>query len=777
MSTQEYSNIIYAFDIETTTTPNGVVAHYLSNFICCDFEKRKNKNLLQEFSTPTFCRTPEDIDKFLKKLSKENGTKIVQIYVHNLTYEFDFLIKNVAFVRRNFDNKNSLFIRPRIPLYVKCKNIEFRCSYRLLNQSLEKIGVQLGFNKLEIDYKKQYFCFSDLPENEYQYNLRDTQITLLAVLKECNKWAFINSVADIPLTSTSFTRKNNKYINDIKDTKEFSRHCNYQRYFSKDDIAFFEKTFSGGYTHANAFFTGQPLDDVMSIDIVSSYPSTMLYREFPNFMHKYKGEHAFNYFLLLVKYNDFDNISSLDLIQNYSRPFKYAFCAKLRLYNVQAKVLKNKNLILPISASKCENLKQVKLDNGRIYSAKSLDVFVTEVDLYILKQFYNFSVINCFELWSTKTYKPLEKYILTAVKSYLYEKSTLKKILSNMNHDKKYRVNVDDFFNAEKNDFIYSDDIINNICALPLSEQCQTVNDNYRLSKNKLNAQYGINVQHLMQDDIEYNVDKDTFSIIEDSGVVPRVLYRDFIKGTYITAYSRLTLFVFALYLIENTNAILYYSDTDSWKVGGDLKEIEKATKEYNNKLEDALQISKYYNVGAFDIECVYKKFCTLGCKKYIVSDGEEIEVTIAGVNKINTSKAYSEIYKKLDFDFDELVDVAFTPCTILEYSVTKKLIMKYQNNNYSERVFDENGDSDIIMGVNMCQLCESDYILMNYEKPLVAAYIDYFSTLQGRTFDFIPTIIFRDESGDIQIQKLSDWKKTLKIYKTEDIIKGGILL
>ena len=251
----KYSDIIYAFDIETTTT-NEITSLYLSNFVSVDFNinHESNEDILQSMSPAYFCRSATEIDSYLRTLNDkgEKEKKRYIIYCHNLAYEFDYLIKNVPFVIENFDNKDALFIKPRIPLFIRLKYIEFRCSFRLLNAPLKSIGDNLGYPKLEIDYRTQYYSFSELPKVEYEYNERDVRLTLLGVLKECSKWSYINSVKDIPLTSTGFTRKNNQNINSSSDRKDYAGFCAYQKKFSKSYIDFLERTFSGGYTHANA---------------------------------------------------------------------------------------------------------------------------------------------------------------------------------------------------------------------------------------------------------------------------------------------------------------------------------------------------------------------------------------------------------------------------------------------------------------------------------------------------------------------------------------------
>ena len=155
-----YYNIVYGFDIETTKT-DDVTTHYLSNFSSVDFNlfKADNETIINNISGPLYCRTADDVNNALEninKLAEKNNVYII-IFIHNLAYEFTWLVHNVPFVHDNFDNNNALFIKPRIPLFFRCKNIEFRCSYKLLNKSLKSCGEMLNYNKLEIDYNSKYY--------------------------------------------------------------------------------------------------------------------------------------------------------------------------------------------------------------------------------------------------------------------------------------------------------------------------------------------------------------------------------------------------------------------------------------------------------------------------------------------------------------------------------------------------------------------------------------------------------------------------------------------
>ena len=776
MAKCKYNDLIFSFDIETSSvdTDAGVITSlYLASFSAVPFglKNKTVKDIQANFAKTRFCRSAADIDAFLRELSERGAREdnYYLCYAHNLSYEIDYLIKNVPFVRENFKNDNALFLKPRIPVFFRVGNIEFRCSYKLLNKPLEKVGKELGFNKLSIDYQHKYFSFSELPADEYTYNERDVQLTLLGVLKECNKWAYIKTANDIPLTSTAFTRKNNLHVNNTKTIKEWSRHCNYQRSFDRDYIYFLESVFQGGYTHSNPLYTARPLSGVCSVDIVSSYIDTILHREYPNFFIEYQREHKLEYLrkLIMINERDFN-----DVIKNYRQPFKYAFLASITLANMTVKRLKNDNVILPLSFSKCRDFKGCKVDNGRIFAAERLTTDITEVDYYILTQFYNFDIIGCERLLYTKCFKPFESFVLNSTRLYLHEKSTLKRILTKFDERgaKLADVVVDDFYNENLDGYIFDDDIINNLLSLSDGELYDMLNDLYRASKNKLNASYGVNVQKLLSPEIDYNVELDDFILTEPEKIKSRVLYRDFTKGLYITAYSRLNLFCFGRYLIENTDTVLVYSDTDSWKCYEDIEGVKKATSNYNELIETVVNNSLDYGVGYFDFEAVYNHFCTLGCKKYIFEKDGEIIVTIAGVNKKKTSQAMTELFNDFYGEFDALCEVAFSPNTILSNTITGKLVSIYHNEPYDINVIDETGAHGNIAGVNMVSLELSDYVLMNYEKANINQYIDFISKLQGRAVEITPTLLYRDETGRVTFDYIVDWKNQLKVIRYYDV-------
>lgn len=752
----KYSNLIYAFDIETTTVEHNVT-HYLSNFNFINFDTGV-------IDKPIFCRTWDDVNTFLINLNNQaiENEEVYICYVHSLAYEFDGLIKNVDFVKKNFNNENALFIKSRIPLFVRCDHIEFRCSYYFFNNSLHNVGLYIGLNKLEIDYNNRFYSFSKLPEIEYEYNRRDVEIVLKGIYYEKQKWEWIKTVNDIPLTSTGLTRKNNKKINSRKANREIFYYCNYQKKFNEIFIDFLEKVFSGGYTHANAFNVGQVLQNVHSYDLISSYPAVMLLKKFPCRFKEYTGKYKTEHLKLCFK----ANLDYMKESGNFAQKFKNYFIAEIEIANVRAKNINN-NYILPLSASKCENVTAPKLDNGRILSAQSLTIYCTETDLYNIKLFYNFDIVKCNKLLTTTCVRFLPEFITNSVKQYLYEKSTLKKIIKKIEMGQE--IVTEDFYNTELNGYIYDDEKINNLFS-DMKEFESNINSLYAKSKEKLNAQYGINVQKLLPLNYSYNIADDAYSEVRESKL-PINLTRDFITGLYVTSFARDSLFSLG-YQLADSNISLVYSDTDSWKVMGDKNKIDKIVNQFNAVVGS----DDLYDIGKFDYEDTYDYFSTLGCKKYVTINDNVVKSTIAGVGKKETSNNLTTLLQELNFDYDLFFEIAFSPMTVYDFSITGKLISKYNNNYYDIIVTDINGDSGEIKGINMVELCESDFILMNFSNKMNRHFIDYCERLQQRIIPDEPILIYKKDDKVLFKYLTLEEFKSLKLYEVKDKILENIV-
>lgn len=116
----------------------------------------------------------------------------------------------------------------------------------------------------------------------------------------------------------------------------------------------------GGFTHANWFFTSKVLKNVDSYDFTSSYPFVMVSEKYP--MSAFK------------KCNIKNKKQMID---------KNAYILVVRFTDIKSKYYNDF-----ISYSKCRNIEKGVYDNGRVVSAKSLEITLTDIDFYIILKAY-----------------------------------------------------------------------------------------------------------------------------------------------------------------------------------------------------------------------------------------------------------------------------------------------------------------------------------------------------------------------------------------------------
>lgn len=737
----DYTDNLMIFDIETTSfSEDGYTFTdvYLSSILTVPFDVNLSKSKLNKRRV-TFLRSWSDIEEHFRTLSEslpKGKTQIV--YCHNLAYEIDGIFKNITFFRDMFINEPSrcktLFIKSRKPVFVRFGNIEFRCSFKLLNKNLRALGDIYDYPKLSIDYDRQYFSFSDLPEEEYRYNAQDVRLTAYAIFQECKKYDFIQTVADIPLTATSFVRQMNKRLNDRKTNKSFKNRNKWSLEKYRDNIETLETVYQGGYTHSNAADTGLLLGDISSIDIVSSYPDSILNRDYPYNFKKCDCRDVRAFFAYINSFN----LSNLDyLLNNVRRPFLYAFYGRFTLQNVRIKNIGGCNFPI-ISFSKVLNKPVCTFDNGRIIYADEVEIYFNNVDIYLLYQFYDFEITDVSDFWYTRQFRPMHDFILNAVRHYAHEKTVFKrclKIVDSENKDRR-KLTKEDFFCEKLSDYIISEKEIETLLRMSIDNQEKNVDILLMSAKSRLNSIYGIMVQRLYQDEYLYNAEEDEFTHTIDK-TVPRNLYRNFEEGLYITSYSRLTLFTMALFLLRKGLRPIY-SDTDSWKVQGLPEKVKAAVREFNSIIEDNSHNSDLYNIGYFDFEHTYDYFISWGAKKYLSIeniDGKlKVFPTIAGVPKKKIGDAFTELLNGFyQGDLAEFVENVFKPNSIFTYSVTEKLSAKYYNNAFDGWVTDSNGKRGHIAFNNMVELFKTDYCLLDLNNKVNYNYIKLIEHLQRR--------------------------------------------
>ena len=559
----------------------------------------------------------EDINKIVEYYDLSLNKRLI-IYVHNLSYEFQF-------IRKMFEWENVFALDTREVVYAVTKQgIEFRCSYILSNSSLENIGKNLIKYKVEklvgyLNYDKVRNSKTPLSEEELEY-LKNDCLVVTSYIKETSENE--GNILRLPLTNTGFVRKFIKKNTTAKKKNYAYRGLIKKLKLTTEVFLMLQNAFMGGFTHANHLWSKGICNNVSSYDLTSSYPTVMCSEKFP----MSKG----------YKIKVYSKQGLYNLMESY--------CCLLDItYN---EIEESFTYDHYISESKCIELEDKEVDNGRIVKAKKIRIILTDIDFKIIDRTYKY-----------KTF--------TINSCYIFKKDYLPK------------------------DFIES--------ILDLYEKKTTLKEvegkevDYMRSKNQINSCYGMCVTNPCRDTIIYknnewgselsNVQK---SLTKYNNDFNRFLY--YAWGIWITSYARNNLWKGIL----SINKDYIYSDTDSLKIFNKEKHID-FFKEYNDEITKKLiDCLTYYDIdlskihprnkygeektlGVWEYEGDYELFKTLGAKRYMMSNGEDLKITIAGVSKktgVEYLKYKFKNIKDIFINFDE--NLVF-PATYNDKGITKK--------------------------------------------------------------------------------------------------------
>lgn len=578
-----YVNIPCAFDIETTSvksdSPYGFMYHW--QFCMGD--------------TVCFGRTWEEFQTFIKRLDNSlafNPNCKYVVYVHNLAFEFQFM--------QNFIHITSLFAREKKkPLVVRtCEHIEYRCSYTLSNMSLsnfcknskgciywKKDGDLYDYEKFRIPNT----VMTPL-EEEYCYcDVRGLCECIYAMMED-------DTLASIPMTSTGYVRRE---FRDAMKENPNNRKTFERLRLTADQYVLCKLAFRGGNTSSNTLYVDELLNDVDSFDIQSSYPAAMLMDKFP--MTKFMKV-------------------TINTREKFNRYIKDKAC----LFRVIVEDVQVKNLFtIPyIARAKCVKITGGRYGNGRVLSAKRIEMVVTDVDWKIIESHYNMGDMVVPEMYiADYGYLPLDfrKKLL----SYFIGKCELKEKLAELEY-----------------------------AGLDESDEYKDTAYLYAKFKNRINAAYGMMVTDIASPEIIFdNGDWESCDIDYRTALDGYYKsYNSFLSyqhGVWVTANARKRL----QDMLDVVGRDCVYIDTDSIKCVGDYREeFARANQEHYKKMKDVgLNIivtikGHTYYIGDWEFEGTYKTFKTMGSKKYIVETQKgDIKLTLAGVNKSKGSRWFAE--------------------------------------------------------------------------------------------------------------------------------------
>lgn len=666
----QYANVPAVFDIEVSSFLDeyGAKCAIMYAFV---FGVNGKAVIGRSWEEAMLCFTKacEDLDLGEKR-------RLV-IYVHNLAYEFQFIRFRLPWLKVFATDE-------RKPLYaLTVTGLEFRCSNRLSGYSLEKVGEHLTkypVKKMvgDLDYSLLRHPETPLTPKELGYVLNDGLVVMAYIQEEIERCGRIDR---IPLTKTGYVRKHCRdaclYDGSHKhNVRKFYAYRNLMKHMILSPLEYRElkRAFQGGFTHASSLWSRRRANDVASYDFTSSYPAVMLSEKFPmgtgERIHiKDREEFDFN----LKAYCCLFDIAFDGLVSRF--PYEHY-----------------------ISSSKCVNMVNQKVDNGRIYCADHLETTITDIDFQIIRKTY---------AWKSMRVKNFIRYR----RGYLPH----------------------DFVKAIL-DLYQTKTELKGVAGKEVE---------YMNSKEMLNSCYGMTVTDPCRPEISF--DGGQWSLEEGDEEEQLQRYNDSKRrflfypwGIWTTAYARRNVWMGIL----ECKGDYIYSDTDSIKIVH-RENHEAFISWYNNMITEKLEKAMAYHkiplerirpktkdgvekpLGVWDYEGTYDSFRTLGAKRYMTMLGEDLSITVSGVNKKFAVPYLWHEFKNADAIFDHFDEDLIFPGVYLkdgnEESATGKNVHCY---------IDDPREGDMVdyLG-NPYHYFEWSAIHMSpasYELSLSTAYIEY---------------------------------------------------
>lgn len=730
--------IIYAADFETSNfnTVDGLACiSYMSCVASINFNEHfKDTDPFNSVVRRGTFRYPHELGDYFSQIYKESKLRrqLTLVYFHNLPFDMAF-IKNFD-VLLNFIQPDKSYSDGSNPWLISFGDdngsyLQLRCSLKLLNRSIGSIGQSIGHPKLDYDYFVTRSPTDPLCKKDIDYCYRDCAIALTGICKEAANWEWIHRISDIPMTFTGFSRKNNKYHIDNKLDISWKYYC--LSTFPQDSKSYdtMRHSYSGGYTHANAFFRGKILHNVHSFDIVSDYPAQSMQMEFPRDAGKYiAGKQLERAWRSL--YRECINESEKDIFQRLKKTYELdshtMFYGRFVIHNIKVKVFNQYNYMPLLSSSKVlsdhgipRDIHKIEshgtqrlrdyvneyrplVDNGRILSWDECTIYATEVD-----------IVNLLSVYDIESIIPEYIYMTTSTSGGGVRQLRERNILyANLKTVTKRIVNGEDINSVELTDLpaTWSSDIRGS------RDHKKTAKQYLRLSKSLLNAQYGIDATKLVFDSTKFdgnefsNAGSDEMALFNKhwnsdeiylnktrvSTSLLRKMKSSYIVGTYITAYARRHLVLMTLLIFKYTPYTILYWDTDSIKCVYNGKDesvfkpilmdivsmFNRCIRKRCAKNPDIRIKNNPWNIGTFDYEGTYDEFTALNSKRYMYTNNGELTATMSGVvqasDKIGIIYDYFKSISK--HPFEDLCAIIWKTNTVFHQSISGRTYLDRSN-------------------------------------------------------------------------------------------------
>lgn len=589
-----YKNVICAFDIETskikTGSHRGAGGKKIDEHIAAMYIWQFQIGIDYTIIGRTWQQFNDMISDICGALSSDER---LLIYVHNLSYEFQFL-RDKKILGTYISDRSVFCVKPRTVLKFMCCNdkLEWRCAYLHSNMSLDEFTHKMGVQhqKLsgeEFDYSKYRDADTVLTDREMEYCVNDVIGLVEALYKELN--VDDDTLYTIPLTSTGYVRR------DVKKALRSMPHM----YIAKqlptfDEYMMLREAFRGGNVHASRYYSGVRINgQIRSMDIASSYPNVQINCKFP-----------------ISQFYDVDESKkNIDGVLSMIKHHK-AVLMRVALWDLH---LINEFYPVPyLSRDKCRNILDAEYDNGRILQAAYLETTITDIDLKIIMSMYECSVevLDC----KFANYGYLPDPMRDVIRDYYVRKTKLKNVKGEEVYYTKSKNKLNSVYGMTATQVLkISDCYYNGEYAPGIWDTDETGADKFLpLTDTNWNELY-----HMAYDKAK-----------------PILPYQ---WGVWTTAAARMSLQEGIDYVGWDR---FVYCDTDSVYYIGDIdlnglnkSRIQQSIK--NNACATDIKGVTHY-MGVFEQDSkTYKSFLTYGAKKYAyIDEHDELHITIAGVSK-----------------------------------------------------------------------------------------------------------------------------------------------
>lgn len=523
-------------------------------------------------------RKPSSLSSTMHRIHMAMPGMTTIFYIHNLPYDHYFMRR---FWYRDYDKPISqLNVKPHYPIYIEFGNgIIIKDSLILAQKKLEKWADDLDVeHKKEVglwDYDKLRDQDTPLSDDEKAYIEHDTLAGVECLDKTMQ--GLNKKLYSLPYTATGIPREQTRKRGKKKAHEYLKKIAlSYPQYIKANTC------YHGGYTHGNRHYVGQKITQgVTAYDFASSYP----------------------YILLCFKFASENFVAIPDCKSDFILKYKeqYAFMFKFTAINIR---LKSDDEVMPyLQFSKCIKSINAVNDNGRTLCANYVEIYLTEWDLAIIADQYEWDKHIC-----TEVERAAKDYLPRWFTDYVYE--------------------------------CFSDK-----CNLKGGDKIL-----YSIAKARVNSLYGMCCQRNLRNEITEDYDTGEYTEVEPDD--PEAKYNEYINKVstvlpYIWGVTTTAAAAYNVHQLAKCFRIPLYIDTDScYGIDPDIDAINK----YNEGCREKLRANNYepvnvngreYWLGVAEHDGLndeYTEFKFMGAKRYCgrcKADGK-LHITVAGVPKKN---------------------------------------------------------------------------------------------------------------------------------------------